>query len=163
MAQRYANNPCDDVSAIQLYVTGGNAIFTLVSPATRRRYTYKMVRSKSSDRQYEIRLLQGDDLTSLEAWHFIGRFYDELPLTANYPRIWFKSYGWCYYPGHWITVRDGLLYSDQAIAWLLLRTSEYLKKGCQFWMSDRCARCGRLLTVPESIKTGFGPKCGGKI
>lgn len=162
MSRLYASNPCEDVSSIQSYVTGGNAIFTLVSPKTGRRYTYKMIRANTDSPQYEIRLLCGESTERMQCWHFIGRFYDELPLTANYPRIWFKSYGWCYDPGHWITVSDGLLYSDQAIAWLLLRTSEYLKKGCQFWMSDRCARCGRLLTVPDSIKTGFGPKCGGR-
>lgn len=27
----------------------------------------------------------------------------------------------------------------------------------------RCARCGRRLTVPESIKIGFGPECAGRI
>jgi len=27
----------------------------------------------------------------------------------------------------------------------------------------RCGRCGRALTVPESIKSGFGPECIGKV
>lgn len=150
------------VKEIMAYVTAGNAVFTLVSHRTGRRFTYKMVKSRTAYNQYEIRLLQGDDNMSHKDYHFIGRFYDELPLTANYPRIWFKSYGWCYDPGHWIAVSDGLLYSDQAVAWLLLRTSEYLKKGLQFWPSDRCAKCGRLLTDPTSIVTGFGPHCGGR-
>lgn len=29
--------------------------------------------------------------------------------------------------------------------------------------SGRCARCGRLLTVPASIHRGFGPDCAGKL
>ena len=27
----------------------------------------------------------------------------------------------------------------------------------------RCGRCGRALTVPESIQSGFGPECIGKL
>ena len=29
----------------------------------------------------------------------------------------------------------------------------------EFWHEGRCGRCGRKLTVPESIDTGFGPEC----
>jgi hypothetical protein len=29
----------------------------------------------------------------------------------------------------------------------------------QFWHEGRCAKCGRLLTVPESIAAGIGPEC----
>lgn len=28
---------------------------------------------------------------------------------------------------------------------------------------DRCARCGRTLTVPASIDSGFGPQCAEKV
>jgi hypothetical protein len=27
------------------------------------------------------------------------------------------------------------------------------------WHEGRCGRCGRKLTVPESIESGFGPEC----
>jgi len=27
----------------------------------------------------------------------------------------------------------------------------------------RCGRCGRKLTVPESIETGLGPECAGRV
>ena len=29
--------------------------------------------------------------------------------------------------------------------------------------SGRCLRCGRKLTHPESIETGFGPECSGRV
>lgn len=35
--------------------------------------------------------------------------------------------------------------------------------GFEVHHSGRCGMCGRKLTVPESIKTGFGPECGGRI
>jgi hypothetical protein len=37
------------------------------------------------------------------------------------------------------------------------------KAGFDVHHSGRCGRCGRKLTVPESIKTGFGPECGNRI
>lgn len=143
------------VKEIMAYVTGGNAIFTLVSPRTGRRYTYKMLRSKSSPSQYEIRMLQGDDNTDSKQYHFIGRFYDE-----DKHKIWFASV-----PTRWATYKlwpNILSYSEKAISWVLLKTQQYLDKGLQFWMSGHCAKCGRLLTDPESIVTGFGPHCGGR-
>lgn len=37
------------------------------------------------------------------------------------------------------------------------------KAGFEVHHSGRCGRCSRKLTVPESIKTGFGPECGNRI
>jgi len=42
-------------------------------------------------------------------------------------------------------------------------TDAITKAGFDVHHSGRCGRCGRKLTVPESIKTGFGPECGGRI
>lgn len=35
--------------------------------------------------------------------------------------------------------------------------------GFEVHHSGRCGACGRKLTHPESIKTGFGPECGGRL
>lgn len=37
-----------------------------------------------------------------------------------------------------------------------------LKGGFEIHHEGRCGRCGRLLTVPESIKKGLGPVCANK-
>jgi hypothetical protein len=29
----------------------------------------------------------------------------------------------------------------------------------EFWHSGKCCRCGRKLTVPSSIESGWGPEC----
>jgi hypothetical protein len=34
-----------------------------------------------------------------------------------------------------------------------------LPSGWEFRHEGRCGRCGRTLTVPESIDSGFGPEC----
>lgn len=153
-------HPLTSVVDIRMYIIGGNSVFTLVSPTTGNRFTYKMIRSKKNERSYEIHLLQGDDNT--RDYHFIGRYYDELPLTANESRVWIKD-----------SKRDVMYYgvdniqhlnlaSHRAIVYLLLEPRRYLDKGLQFWTSGRCAKCGRLLTDPVSIACGFGPHCGGR-
>lgn len=46
---------------------------------------------------------------------------------------------------HWIAAR--------------LRTPDVLMEKSDWWHEGVCGRCGRRLTVPESIETGFGPEC----
>jgi len=40
-------------------------------------------------------------------------------------------------------------------------TSAITNAGFEVHHSGRCGKCGRKLTVPESVKTGFGPECRG--
>jgi hypothetical protein len=34
-----------------------------------------------------------------------------------------------------------------------------MPNGLEVWHSGKCGRCGRKLTVPESVASGFGPEC----
>ena len=36
-------------------------------------------------------------------------------------------------------------------------------RGFEIWHEGKCGRCGRKLTVPESIACGFGPECIGMV
>lgn len=145
----------DDVKFIMTYCLGGNSVFTLVSPKTGRRFTYKMIKSRTADNQYEVRLLQGDDNT--KDFHHVGRFYDVVPNQINVPSLYLsKSCRWLEADKDWWQGELRYEYSNAAIAWLLLKTQKYLIKGGEFWTSGRCAKCGRLLTDPESIASGFG-------
>lgn len=38
-----------------------------------------------------------------------------------------------------------------------------LPEGYKIHHEGRCCRCGRTLTVPESIRTGIGPECARKM
>jgi DNA-directed RNA polymerase subunit RPC12/RpoP len=38
-----------------------------------------------------------------------------------------------------------------------------LHPNMEIWHEGKCARCGRKLTVPESIETGFGPECSRRV
>lgn len=38
-----------------------------------------------------------------------------------------------------------------------------LSDDLELWHEGRCGRCGRRLTHPESIQSGMGPECRGKL
>lgn len=42
---------------------------------------------------------------------------------------------------------------------MLIRNNKQPPAGYEIRHAGRCGRCGRLLTVPESIETGLGPEC----
>jgi hypothetical protein len=45
---------------------------------------------------------------------------------------------------------------------LLAHPAHWAAIGVTYQFSLRCRRCGRALTVPESISSGIGPICAGK-
>jgi hypothetical protein len=48
----------------------------------------------------------------------------------------------------------------KAFAWFNNRVNENrLPENVAVYHEGRCGRCGRKLTVPESIKCGYGPEC----
>ena len=47
-------------------------------------------------------------------------------------------------------------------AWAQL-SQDKLPDTLEVWHEGRCGRCGRKLTHPESIASGFGPECIGKV
>ena len=54
--------------------------------------------------------------------------------------------------------------SAKAFEWMWRRiVVDLLPSSLDIWHEGRCGRCARLLTVPESIASGFGPECIGKV
>ena len=48
----------------------------------------------------------------------------------------------------------------KAISWLVSKLAAGLvPTTCEIWHEGRCGRCGRPLTVPESVQSGYGPDC----
>ena len=56
--------------------------------------------------------------------------------------------------------------SARLLAWVMAcidgKVADPLAKA-EFWHEGRCGRCGRTLTVPESIASGVGPECQGRL
>lgn len=131
------------------FVFGGNATFTLLSEATQTRFTYKVTaRKENTDGRviHFVSLLRGPDNT--QDYAYMGCIIDKktFKLTG-------KS-----------RVSEGAK-SVVAFSWLLDRlvSGKGVPAGAHFYHAGRCARCGRKLTVPESIESGFGPECASRV
>lgn len=49
----------------------------------------------------------------------------------------------------------------QALTYTLAHLTAGDLAGVDAYHEGRCGRCGRALTVPESVATGYGPECSG--
>ena len=145
---------------IMNYILGGNATFTLVSRKTGQRFTYK-VKSKPKDKDknwstgnqdrslFFVSLLTGSDnensyryLGLLEARRFGGfEFRETAKSCARKGSPSFDAFAYC---------------------WHILDESASWPSQVEFWHEGSCCRCGRKLTVPESVANGIGPECASK-
>lgn len=50
----------------------------------------------------------------------------------------------------------------ERFARLLNQPKKYAAKGLVYLVEGRCRRCNRLLTHPDSVRSGLGPVCGGR-
>ena len=142
-------------AAARKYILGGNATITVVSTGTNRRYTFKISSPKDAlpetPNTYFVGLLTGPD--NRADYQYLGflrpnRFgYCEGLIAGKKGNLLhpaFKGFDWVW--RHLNADRSGLV--DERL---------------EIWHEGRCGRCGRKLTVPESIASGFGPVCQGEI
>ena len=122
---------------IRPYVFGGKAVFTLVSQKTGNRYT---VRVRAKERVYFVEWLSGPDNT--DSYTYAG-YVKKSNLDHFRPDM--------HCPPKIETV----------LTWFFERIHRAPEELTQleFWTSGNCSRCGRTLTVPESIAIGMGPTC----
>jgi len=125
------------------FMLAGKSFFTLRSTKTGTRYTYRVMQAERGG--WFVSLLNGpDNWNNYQYIGFIGQQdrkfrttgKSTLPATAEPVR----AFAWTF----------GRLVAGQLI------------DGCEVWHAGKCGRCGRKLTVPESIATGLGPECAGK-
>lgn len=134
------------------YMLAGKAVMTLVSKKTGTRYTFRFSRPDPQKvlpgrrRPVWVSLLNGADNTA--DYTFLGTVWEQAPvLTFNRSA---KS-----------RVADDAP-SMKALRWFLRELNlggESLLNQAEVWHEGRCGRCGRKLTVPSSIESGFGPDC----
>lgn len=122
------------------FIFGGNSIFTFKNPKTENRFTFKVSKHKKDD-IYFVRVL-----TNPDKFEFIGSIYKNKNYNHSYKsRISRESQS--------VKVFDyitKMLYNKN------------LPEFIEIWHEGKCGRCGRRLTVPESIESGFGPECSKK-
>lgn len=132
-----------DPVQIWTFVAAGNARFTIRSEKTGARYTFK-VRKASADKPRFVMILAGPDNEA--DYQYVGILTDQAEL-----RLTRKS-----------TFTDTST-PVRALRYFLGRLDRDDLGGVEFFHEGRCGRCGRTLTVPESIVTGIGPECAGKV
>lgn len=149
------------VSEVWNFIFAGNATFTLVSVKTGVRFTYKM--SKGDRKPGDIKdiffvsVLTGSDNES--DYSYMGIVGSPVG-TKRYifdDKLVFK-----FTKNSKVTAEAP---SAKAFVWFstnLIDNNE-LKPSLEVWHEGRCGRCGRKLTVPESIAQGIGPDCAERM
>ena len=145
------------VSSILSYMLAGNATFTVRSKLTGMRYTYRVRVPKYNsqktqfDKVWFVQVLVGPDNNS--SYKYLGM------ITQSKDVISFKVTT--------ASLVNGMAkgQSGKTFAWLfrMLTVTSVLPEQVEFWHSGTCGRCGKKLTVPESIEMGIGPDCAGKL
>lgn len=151
MSERHMLTRVDD---IQKFILAGNATITLVSKKTSQRFTYKIKRAVDDNGAprdfWFVSVLRGPD--NEEDYSYLGYINNKL-------HYWYglkskihadsgssKGFEWFY-----TLLKDAdnnnMDYRDALFA------------GLEVWHEGKCGRCGRKLTVPTSILSGFGPEC----
>lgn len=123
------------------FCLAGDAIFTIEKPDGTHR-TYRIQHVPANDRwkaTYFVKLLTGPDNTA--DYSYIGKLDDftgQVATTASGPVV--------------------LLNRILARVWADDHNA-YQQHGYDTHHAGRCGRCGRKLTTPESVLSGFGPEC----
>jgi hypothetical protein len=124
------------------FFKGGNALFT-VGNNKGEHYTFKIRKPKGENKPYFVNLLTGPQNTS--DFTYLGIYNPE----QNRVFLTKKS-----------------RYNEESrptkvIQWALkvIASGQELPKGYTIQHENKCCRCGRTLTTPESIENGIGPEC----
>ncbi len=133
------------------FVLAGNAILTLQGSETR--YTFRVQQGKPREgdqpdrsQPYFLQLLTGPDNTA--DYQYVG-IVDQSSGRVRMTRA--------------SRMTDT---SAPVMAWNWTIGRMFTGKSyapATVHHAGRCGRCGRLLTVPGSIETGFGPECSAKL
>jgi Family of unknown function (DUF6011) len=128
------------------FIISGKAIFTISSLKTGKRFTYKVEKpnnlsDKNDDGFRFIKILNGPDNTS--NYRYIGYISKRRYVHGRNSKI------------------NESAESVVAFKWMLhwLNNDNIMQDKLEIRHEGRCGRCGRMLTVPESIDIGIGPEC----
>jgi hypothetical protein len=125
------------------FLLAGRAKATIRNASTGNRFTYR-VKAKKDRSVYFVSVLTGSDN------------------TADFSYLGFIRDGRFVHGGAKAKIgRDAP--SAKAFAWVFPRLLDgTLPPIVEVWHEGCCGRCGRALTVPESIAMGLGPECAGR-
>lgn len=125
------------------FILAGKATVTFRSISSGSRFTYKIKaaekRNENDAQTWFVSLLNGPD--NANDYIYIG-------IIRNNQYVWTSK------------ARVGKeTPSVKGFDFCLKALVAGTMKGFEVWHEGKCGRCGRPLTVPESIAQGFGPEC----
>ncbi len=119
------------------FILGGKSFVTFLNKKTDNRFTFKVVKHKKDD-IYFVNVLTGPDI-----YTFIGTIREN-----RYNHSIKKSN---------ISIDSQ---SVKVFNYILSKLqSNNLPDFIEIYHDGRCGKCGKRLTVPTSIESGFGPDC----
>ena len=124
----------------------GKAIVTLRNATTGNRFTYKITKSKGNKEVFFVNVFTGTDNTTMYAYTFVGTIFNRSEFRHS-PKSSMPSNT---KPVAVINAFVGFLNHNS------------LPKDVEMWHEGFCGHCGKRLTVPESILSGFGKLCDSK-
>lgn len=128
------------ITAIRRYALAGEAVFTLESARTGNRLTFK-VQQPDPEQPHFVKVLTGSN--NVKDFTYLGTIF-----SGSTYRHGFRSR---------ISL-DALSEKVFSYFWRHLIVGD-LTDELRVWHEGKCGRCGRSLTVPESIESGIGPVC----
>jgi len=130
-----------DLSDIRSFMLAGKAKFTLVSKATQRRVTYKIV--QKDEKPAFVSVMDGSD--NINDYTFFGTVFSNGQFrTSRKSKVSADAKGVKGFEWAWKRIDAG---------------DASLLNSVEFWHEGSCCKCGKTLTVPESIESGWGPVC----
>lgn len=135
------------------FILSGNAYFTVRSKKTGVRFTFRIATPKrarqNNERFWYVSLLNGPDN---ESNYTYAANLKQLP--SGELRMWHTDK---------TRVSHGAP-SMIALNWVMMTlATKKLPSTLEIWHEGRCGRCGRKLTVPESVERGIGPECAERM
>lgn len=129
------------------FLLAGSAHVTFQSRRTGTRFTYRVVLAEAR---------QGDDrapphfvsvLTGPDHYDYLGCIFDgQRYVHGKKSRIGDDAPSAVAFDWVWRTLTGGKMHPELGV-----------------WHEGRCGACGRRLTTPESLLSGLGPVCAGRV
>lgn len=141
-----------DKTKVKKFILAGHSIFTIKNTLTKNRFTFKIKKLEAEKKRipempdiWFCNILTGPDNT--RAYSFMGTLYENLRFRYSV-----KS-----------KISEEAA-SIIAFKWFIQHlANKTLPDYISVFHIGKCGKCGRALTVPESIESGYGPECAQKI
>ena len=119
------------------FILAGNATATFLNTKTQKRFTFKVTLSKKNQNFHFVKVL-----TSPDVYQYIGSISYGVFKHSDKSKIDIES--------------QSVRVFNYVFTKLLNKT---LEDFIEIYHEGKCGKCGRKLTVPESITSGYGPEC----